>query len=339
MSPDGGDWATWWVGEAALADDAEDVQVEEDEVLRLDLTAMPAARIRGAVSEPFATAGGSRGETGESDGSVTEVVVERQTDDAWVEVARVRPGRAGRYEVDGLAAGRHRVLVDSPRSGIVHAPSATSEDDARVVELGVGQAAEVDVVVPPPALVTGRLTTSTGLPLPDREIRFSTGYRVVDPRFPALPTTTRSVRTDSEGRYAVRLGTGLWSVQTDLRCRGPQQREVDVVAGQDMASDLVEDAVATVSGQVTDRAGRPLSGVDVFLSTPGSVCGQAATTDADGRWTLTGVAPGRARIEYAVTTRGSQLRYFHPGVTKPGLATRVEVALGATVTGVDADLP
>ncbi|WP_175422338.1 carboxypeptidase-like regulatory domain-containing protein [Nocardioides jishulii] len=337
VSPDGGLWATWWFGGAATVDLARDFRVDAQQDVVLDLDVLPAASIRGTVAEPGpAVRSATAGESGDV-AAATEVVLERRTGRGWTTVSRSAVARSGEYEVDGLLPGDYRVLADSPRSGITYAPSAASPAEAQLHPVAVGESVDVDVEVPPPATVTGRLTTSAGTPLPGREIGFSAGWVVVDPRFPPIADQRRTVRTDASGHFAVRLGTGEWSAHTDPRCVGTGTSRLDVVAGRDGTWALVDDAVATLSGRVVRPDGTPRSGVRVSLGNSRAACGQSATTDKRGRWRIARVPPGPTLVEYVVDTpRGTQFRSYHPGVRKPADSSRIDVALGARVTGLRA---
>lgn len=339
VSPDGGTWATWWLGGAATVDRARDFRVAAEQDVALDLDVLPGARIRGTVTEPGpAVHSAKAGESGEG-AAATEVVLERRTGREWTTVARSAVARSGEYELNGLLPGDYRVLADSPRSGVTYAPSAATRAGAQVHRVAVGETVDVDVRVSPPAVVKGRLTTSAGTPVPDREIGFSAGWVVMDPRFPPVADQRRTVRTDASGHFAVRLGTGEWNAHTDPRCMGPGTSRLDVVAGRDSTWVLVDDAVATLSGRVVRPDGTPRAGVRVTLGNSRAVCGQSATTDARGWWTITRVPPGPTLVEYVVDTpRGTQFRSYHPGVRKPADSHRIDVALGARITGLRATL-
>jgi protocatechuate 3,4-dioxygenase beta subunit len=110
-------------------------------------------------------------------------------------------------------------------------------------------------------------------------------------------------------------------------------------------------AGGAVSGRVTDRAGRPVADAWVSLHNEdcGAVCWAEARTDADGRYRVTNVAPGRwfARIlapgqPYAWQWSGgatdpASARWFRTGfdtTTRLDVVLQPEARLAVTVTGM-----
>lgn len=325
----GGGATVVWYPSGAHVLAGEDVVVKEKATTRLDLERAAPASVAGTVRVP-------RGQT------YTVLLEQRVTPtpertDGWLEVTALEQRRD--YEFAGLPAGDYRVVVDASGSGRVLAPAATADRDARVVSLEAGDAVtDVDVDVPSPFVLTGRVTTSAGTPAAGHTFQLMTGWRVVDVRFPSVPTESRSVTTDASGRYRVALPTGVWTVDLE-RCGVPPHPRVRAAAGRLRERDFTTDAVGTVSGRVTRPDGRAYARVQVSASAPGDACAHSTRTDRDGRWAVTGVGPGAVRIDYGVTRGGTYVNYLHPGVSDLADLVRVDVGLDADVTGVDAVLP
>lgn len=324
-----GPWALAWHPAAAGVRAAEGFAVKQDATTRRDIEVVASATVAGTVQAP-------------RDQTVNIQLQQRVTPteaqpEPWLTVRSLGDRRT--YRFHHLPPGDYRVAVHASGSGVVHAPAATSPKNARVVTLEPGETVDaVDVAVPEPAVLTGVVTTSAGTPVVGHDVAFQAGWRVVDPRFPSVPSVTADARTDAAGRYRLELPTGTWAIQLD-GCGGPPDQRVRVVAGRTHTLDLSTDAVASVSGRLTRPDGRPYAGVQVSVAAADAACAPAAESDADGRWTVTGVEPGPARIDYGVHRQGAFTSYLHPGVTDLADLVTVPIGLGAEVTGVDAVLP
>ncbi|MBE7323945.1 carboxypeptidase regulatory-like domain-containing protein [Nocardioides sp. Y6] len=327
----GGGATVVWYPSGAHVLAGEDVVVKEKATTRLDLERAAPASVAGTVRVP--------------EGQTYDVQLEQRVArtperlSGWVQV-RAR-GQRRDYEFAGLPAGDYRVSVAASGSGRVLAPAATAPRDARVVRLEAGESVtDVDVDVPMPFVLTGRVTTSAGTAVAGHEFRLMTGWTVADPRFPAVPTVTETVTTDNSGGYRIALPTAVWAI--DLESCGIGVRphlRVRAAAGQARVRDFTTDAVGSVSGRVTRPDGRPYARVQVSALAPGDSCAHSTRTDRDGRWTVTGVGPGAVRIDYGVTRAGAFMSYLHPGVTEQADLVTVEVGLDADRTGVEAVLP
>lgn len=152
----------------------------------------------------------------------------------------------------------------------------------------------VPVTVHPPAAVRGRAWLPTGEAAVGRTILWTRkGYR-------------RRTEVRADGTFELtgipvgaRGRAALW-IFDDLATGKLRQVEVDLVAGQtaehDIGADVVAADVATLQGHITE--GRtPLAGILVLAQREGERGkGRTATTDADGRYEIVGLAEGSYRL-------------------------------------------
>ncbi|WP_162598585.1 carboxypeptidase-like regulatory domain-containing protein [Nocardioides gilvus] len=201
-------WATRWLT-GADSEAGEQPPLEVGEVIRLDATLRPGATLSGQVTVPSA--------------HPATAVLLRRDDPQWSR--REAPVKDGRYEFAGLPEGEYAVGVHTTIGTRAYAPRVQREEQARVVRLGEAETIDdVDVEVPAPAVVTGRLTTPQGAGASGTTVSFFNGWG------PTL-THTESVTTDGRGRYRVELGPGPWVVATEVKgCGATQLPQVRVRA-------------------------------------------------------------------------------------------------------------
>lgn len=214
---------------------------------------------------------------------------------------------------------------------------------------------------PGTAIVRGRvLDGQTRRPL--RRVRISLTT-------PDLPRDGISTSTDSDGVYELtELPSGRFTLTARrggyLPLRYGQRRPLEQGKPLDLADaqvvenvDFALQPMGILSGRVTDELGEPIAGV--WVSAQRYIYqdnrrrllpdGPIATTDEDGEYRIVNVVPGtylvnaRTLEKWSVRMgeREETMGYaptFFPGVTDPGVATRVAIAIGQSVVNVNFSL-
>ena len=110
-------------------------------------------------------------------------------------------------------------------------------------------------------------------------------------------------------------------------------------AGVTPGIDAELDAAASVSGTVTDEAGDPVAGVQVWAYAPGDWwIGTAwALTDAAGHYSIEGLPAGSYQVRLGPVGLPFHQEWFDDSTTRAG-ATPVAVAVGSPAPPVDAVL-
>lgn len=151
--------------------------------------------------------------------------------------------------------------------------------------------------------IQGRVVDSSGKPIANAQVQI---WR--KPQREGKPfeneqvriDASESLRTDADGRFVTPDAPGLEPdqpirviVQADgmLAARSPWVKPGDEKIVE--LGDLVLRRLRTVTGRVVDRHGRPVSDATVFHAGDAHKS-ERTTTDADGRFQLTGVPEGRA---------------------------------------------
>jgi hypothetical protein len=174
--------------------------------------------------------------------------------------------------------------------------------------------------------------------------------------FASVPPGTYSLSVQRTGYVALRYGArNATSPGTNLTVRAGQE-----IAGLRM--EMIPQGI--IAGRVLDEEGEPLQGVVVFaMSGEASVpAGQRprrgrgmgmtsqAQTDDRGEFRVANLTPGKYFLQVmpgrwggmpiaAPTNEGGEemgyVTTYHPGVTDPAQAARIDVAAGAEVSGID----
>lgn len=272
----------------------------------------------------------------------------------------------GKVLFKNLESGRHGFSIgdggDGPMIVGEHAfviPGMGGDDDAGWTEVQVveGETAELTLQAEPEGSLTGRVREA-GAWLAGATLRLEpkrppgAGQRMMIPSFGGGGGDR--ARSDGEGRYridGVKRGKYVLSVEHPTR-RMAQEFEVDLREGENTFD--VELALSVIEGRITDQEDEPLAGVRVWaerLPVPGengrtdfhmvmivsdgdgavmkdgSLGGDSAYTDEDGRYALRGVAPD---VDLVVKAEGEMVQ--------PGSSERLRVGADEVRRGVDLEL-
>ena len=214
---------------------------------------------------------------------------------------------SGRFVARGLSGGRVAVSVEEE----AHLPLRLEWDVATV-------RGEQRIVLQSGLSVTGRVTDGKGKPLDD--IRVGVMFEFPAPtneaaagksgRYRSSPTESRSARTDSDGRYAVRgLPEGKVSLSIDAEGYEPHHAEIPLAAGgTDHLVTLRKGSF--IAGVVTEGDKPPASTFEVSVQGPIEAARSAdgsrrtvsreAETDAAGAFRIEGLPQGRYRLEVKI---------------------------------------
>jgi hypothetical protein len=240
---------------------------------------------------------------------------------ATVAVVDRGPPRAvepdGRFVVPDLEAGTYAVVAAAPG----HLPAR-----ADAVEVAAGAAARVALTLTVGGhSVTGVVSDASGGPIE--------GATVTAARREALGAgdMIAATLTDRDGRYRLTLAPGSYVVSGEREDYVRATADLEV-ADLDRTLDLRLVPAGVVEGVVKDVAsGAPVAGAKVEASAarPGRFGGgrrsRPVTTDAGGRFRLTGLTPGAIALSARVDADGRQS-------PEP---TEVLLGIGEQVTGVE----
>ena len=232
--------------------------------------------------------------------------------------------RSGFYALTGLAPGVYRVSVrpQDRTHTAVYIEEFYDErlfwDDADpVLVSGTEEVPGIDFQLDVGATVSGRVTdAATGLPL--------SGVGV-SREFAQEGGGYSEVRTVADGTFTlVGLAAGLYRIRVDAVERGymvqfysDRDRFDDadllsIAGGENVAGiDFSLEVGETITGRVVDvDTGQPLAGVEVKRDLDEGGAWSSAFTDANGRYTLAGLGPGRYRIWFNAIDRGYIEQYY-----------------------------
>jgi protocatechuate 3,4-dioxygenase beta subunit len=175
----------------------------------------------------------------------------------------------GRFATDDAGLGTNRISASA--DGFATALGS--------VEARSGASTSIELVLGAGASLRGTLTTPSGQPVPG-------GYvTLTHMQAPEELWTT----SDSSGAFTFEhFAPGKVWLQTN-----DQEARLDAHDGEVLEWNVVLPERAPISGRVLDEHDVPLAGHAVVALLRGSYQGQHARTDADGRFRIEGLAPGR----------------------------------------------
>jgi hypothetical protein len=202
-------------------------------------------------------------------------------------------------------------------------------DDARLIFVSGTEAIEgIDVGLRPGATILGVVRDAeTQLPVADVKVAAR----------PAGGDDIAGTRTDGDGRYALRgVPTGPIVVHVYSEGYVDESARINVEAsGQESSLSFALSTGATISGRITDAdTGLPLSRVDVTAERDSGGREAWGQTDADGVYTVRGVAPGTYRVKARAEERG-YIQQFHDNVIYWDQASLLHVVGTEEVHGID----
>ncbi|MEU8262921.1 carboxypeptidase regulatory-like domain-containing protein [Micromonospora sp. NPDC048999] len=118
----------------------------------------------------------------------------------------------------------------------------------------------------------------------------------------------RTAYTDAQGRYEIDVPAGPVTVHFSDRAisqyapgkpNADEAERYTVVPGLTTVVDERQVPTGTVQGRLTDQAGNPVARASVYVQArPYSYSGRTATTDADGRYSITRVPAGEVSLQF-----------------------------------------
>ena len=241
----------------------------------------------------------------------------------------------GRYTLAGLSPGTYVIRARDFRRGYIleffhDSPRADLGDP---ITVDVAEAIDgIDFELKLGAIVSGQVVDAdTGEPINEAQIFASH----TDGRGSAW------TNTNSSGRYTLR---GVPSGEVDIRAQahGYIQEHVKLqVEGTERVTgtDFDLGIGASISGRVVDaETGQPVSRVYVFADThSGNGGGNGSDTDFDGRYEISGLAPGTYYVK-AEGDRHGYMRVYYGGAQDSNEAEPVRVEASSQVAGIDFQL-
>ncbi|TDA68928.1 MAG: hypothetical protein D9V47_06585 [Clostridia bacterium] len=268
-----------------------------------------------------------------------------------------RTGADGCYTIRGLPGGDYRVQAEAPGwAREVYQDTLRHDQATQVTVTAPGDTPNIDFTLEPGGTISGWVTDADGNPLA------GVGVSVDGPGYGFGAETDADgyyrVEGVAYGSYLVRAPAhGGWAPGDDNWVMEYYHEKV----GED-AADVVEVSAArpdvtdsnftlepggSISGRVTDEAGSPIAGADVWADFWDGKWAGGTRTGADGCYTIRGLpggdyrvqaeAPGWAREVYQDTLRHDQATPVT--VTAPGDMSNIDFTLerGGTISGLVTD--
>ncbi len=253
-------------------------------------------------------------------------------DSTGAQVAYGYTDAAGRYSIGGLATGNYRLLFSSYGGQVGYVNQyyhgATTLSAATPVAVTNGQTTSgIDAQMARGSEIDGHVTVAgSGAP--------AAGASVL--AYDSSGQFVTATSTQADGSYALTVSPGTYKVSfqaTGLQSQYYNNKSslasadpVTVTSGQHTTGiDAALIGGGTITGTITDASTHlPVAGVSVSAYAPGDQYGTGTTTDANGRYTISGLHAG----SFYVTAYG----FNYAQTTYPSM---VSVTVGQTTSGID----
>ncbi|GMW03351.1 MAG: hypothetical protein AMXMBFR84_44850 [Candidatus Hydrogenedentota bacterium] len=235
----------------------------------------------------------------------------------------------GNYEIRGVQPGLSRVVLGNKPKGYGGRYSLSNGKEVSV-NVESGQVVDgVDFTLGMGIAVSGQVVDPEGNPVPGALVNAVTWEMGQDQRFSSFVET---VEADSDGRFTIPncpAGDDLELIaETPEACSdtyGPHPVPEEGLTGIILA--LKPENTGRISGQVVDAMGRPVRArVSARPQTPGSASIGVQTTDSEGHFILTGLAPGEYSLQVGSYEPRGLMRHSAP-------ADSVTLAAGQEIIG------
>lgn len=210
--------------------------------------------------------------------------------EAWVSIspkkmssdigpANVFTDKDGSFFFEELAPGTHTLLVRGVPGFQMH--------QEEPIEIVAGRQLDVEIVLKRAAVVFGRVTRTDGEPARGAQVR-------IRPTKDGNFGFSASVQVDALGQYRIEDAAPGWvNVEVWLR-NVPKKviRQLEITEGRNELDFVLDQATASLSGQLQGPHGEPVAGAVLNLD-PGR---HKAVSRADGSLVLEGLDPGKYNI-------------------------------------------
>jgi hypothetical protein len=192
---------------------------------------------------------------------------------------------SGKYSLDySLPTGTYNLTALFP-SG--HLPKTVTG-----VSVTAGSTTTVNLALDPSGIISGKVTSSSGQPVSGTFITATSGGFV------------SNATSDSNGNYRITdgLGTGRYTVLAFSGLTSNQVTGVSVVQGVETSNVNIVLAIppsGTITGKVTNSTGNPIP--DATVSAQALTGSGSASTDANGNYTITGLAIDSYKVTASAT--------------------------------------
>jgi hypothetical protein len=204
------------------------------------------------------------------------------------------------YVFEGLALGDYEVAI--PLQETMHEVSLKT----------AGQVADVQLPRPKPMGISGRVTDTRGVAVPDAWVHAAWSGESTTIGTPIL--------TDADGLFAIsNLPAGRYDVIADAAFGGGRTRNVE---GGATGVDLCVAALASLSGTVVDGLGAPVERFTISYRRSGE-SGLEAVAGFNGSWALNRLPPGA----YGFVVVSSRGRAHVQATMEPGAHAVVDVVV------------